>query len=96
MDSDFDEQLPSKYDSTTLARYILASESCKVSSRVFSLSPNLIAKQFLRGEEIGMLNALELATLLGVRVPKIKRTVEANENVYVIMERIDESTLKEA
>ena len=96
MNSEFNEQLFSKYDSTTLARYILASESCKVSSRVFSLSPNLIAKQFLRGEEIGMLNALELATLLGVRVPKIKRTVEANENVYVIMERIGGPTLEEA
>lgn len=49
MDSGFEEQLLSEYDSTTLTRYILESELSKVSSRVFSLSPNLIAKQFLHG-----------------------------------------------
>jgi hypothetical protein len=96
MDSKFDERLLSKYDSATLASYILESKLCEVSSRVFFLSPNLIAKQFLRGEETGMLNALELAMFLGVRVPGIKRTVEMNENVYIIMERINGQTLEEA
>lgn len=46
MGSGFEEQLLSEYDRTTLTRYILESEPCKVSSRVFFLSPNLIAKQF--------------------------------------------------
>ncbi|KAI1929758.1 hypothetical protein LOZ12_006886 [Ophidiomyces ophidiicola] len=96
MGSRFEEHLLSEYDSTTLTRYILESESCKDSSRVFFLSPNLIAKQFLCGEEIGMLNALQLATILGVRVPDIKRTIKTDENVYIIMERIRGQTLEEA
>ncbi|OJD16606.1 hypothetical protein AJ78_03246 [Emergomyces pasteurianus Ep9510] len=85
MGSGFEEQLLSEYDSTTLTHHILESESSKVYSRVFFLSPNLIAKQFLCGEEIGMLDVLQLATLLGVRAPSIKRTIETAENVYVVM-----------
>ncbi|OAX82440.1 hypothetical protein ACJ72_03202, partial [Emergomyces africanus] len=96
MGSGFEDQLLSEYDSTTLTHHILESESSKVSSRVFFLSPNLIAKQFLPGEKIDMLDALQLATLLGVRAPSIKRTIETAENVYVVMERIYGQTLDEA
>lgn len=43
-----------------------------------------------------MLNALQLATLLGVRVPGIKRTIETTDNVYIVMERIHGQTVEEA
>ncbi|KAG5293260.1 hypothetical protein I7I50_03613 [Histoplasma capsulatum G186AR] len=47
-------------------------------------------------EEIGMLNALQLATPLGIKAPGIKRTIKIAENVYVVMERIHGQTLDEA
>jgi hypothetical protein len=92
----FSEQLLLQYDGATLKHYILESESSKHSSSVFFLSPNLIAKQLLPGEETDMLEAMQCAGLLGVRVPSIKRVVESSDNVYIIMERIYGQTLEDA
>lgn len=96
MGAKFNEQLLLQYDSTTLGHYILESEPCRQSSSVFLLSPNLIAKQFLPGDETDVLEAMQCARLVGVRVPSVKRTIETSGNVYVIMERVYGQTLEEA
>ncbi|EEQ34760.1 uncharacterized protein MCYG_07579 [Microsporum canis CBS 113480] len=96
MGSRFEERFLSEYDCTTPTRYIHESESSNVSSRMFYRSPNLKAKQFLRDEEIDMFNARQLAKLLGIRAPGMKRTVETAENVFIVMERIYGQTLEEA
>lgn len=96
MGAKFNEQLLLQYDRETLRHHIRESKSCDDSSRVFFLSPNLIAKQFNPDDEKDVLEAMQCARRLGIRVPSIERVIEMSGNVYVIMERIHGQTLEEA
>ena len=84
------------YSNATLFEYIRQSPRLAPSSSVFLLSTNLIAKHYepeLVGDSI---RATEVARALGIRVPSIKRKIEANSNAYCVMERIEGVTLEEA
>ncbi|EEH10297.1 ankyrin repeat protein [Histoplasma capsulatum G186AR] len=92
--AEFDEKCLSQYDSATLVSHIV--ESCKLSLNVSLLSQNLVAKHYSRGKEVDVLEAMVRAGQLGIRVPCIRRTVERDNDFYIIMERIHGQTLEEA
>lgn len=93
MASAFQEDLLKSYTDLELARYIVSSPSCESSSRVFNLSPNLIAKQYDPSEVEDAVKATEVASQLGIRGPSIQRVIKNQENAYAIMDRIEGATL---
>lgn len=96
MCTEFEECLLQQYDDTTIVHYILESKPSQASSRVFFLSPNLVAKQYSRGEEEAAISAMECAGQLKIRVPSIHRVVKRNDDIYVISERVRGRTLEDA
>ncbi|BCS19895.1 uncharacterized protein APUU_20327S [Aspergillus puulaauensis] len=93
MASAFREDLLESYTDSELAHYIVSSPSCESSSRVFNLSPNLIAKQYESSEVQDAFKATEVARQLGIRGPSIQKVIKNQENAYAIMGRIQGATL---
>ena len=89
----FNEDLLLTYDTETLVHYIEASPKSKDSLSVNLLSTNFIPKGTAKTWEKDGLKAMELAQELHVRVPDIRRIVEWEGTIYVIMERIHGSNL---
>jgi hypothetical protein len=87
-----EEQLEG-YTDLELAHHIFCSSQCASSSRVFHLSSNLIAKHYEPSELEDALKATEVASQLGIRGPCVRRTIENGRNTYMIMDRIEGTTL---
>lgn len=96
MNSSFQERLLLTYSDATLFEYIRQSPRLAPFSSVYLLSTNLIAKYCEPELVEDSIRAAELARALGIRVPSIKRKIEANDNAYCVMERIEGITLEEA
>ncbi len=97
MDCSFQEQFLETYSNSDLVRYILECPTLSASiRRIFLLSPNLVAKQLIAAKAPDEIAAMKLSKKLHIRVPDIKRVVEDDRNVYVVMDRIQGTTLQEA
>ncbi|PLB54106.1 kinase-like protein [Aspergillus steynii IBT 23096] len=87
-----EEQLEG-YTDSELADHIVSSPRCESTSRVFHLSSNLIAKHYKPLELEDALKATEVASQLGIRGPCVRRTIKDQHNTYMIMDRIEGTTL---
>ncbi|KAL2868050.1 uncharacterized protein BJX67DRAFT_380258 [Aspergillus lucknowensis] len=93
MASSFLEKLLTEYSDSELAQQIVSSPWCTSSSRVVNLSPNLIAKRHDSSEVEDVIKATEVASQLGIRCPFIRKTIKTERNVYIIMDRLEGTTL---
>jgi serine/threonine protein kinase len=89
----FRQEMLDRYEDSEVALQIVSSPSCASSSRVFSLSPNLLAKQYDPLELEDSLKASAVASQLGIRVPFVRRVVQNDKNAYTIMDRLEGTTL---
>lgn len=87
-----EEQLEG-YTDSELAEHIVSSPRCVSTWRVFHLSSNLIAKHYQPFELEDALKATEVGSQLGIRGPCVRRTIEDQYDTYVIMDRIEGTTL---
>ncbi|EAW18030.1 uncharacterized protein NFIA_079720 [Aspergillus fischeri NRRL 181] len=89
----FHEELLEVYTDSDLAHYIACSPSCTSTSRVFNLSSNLIAKQYEPSDVEDALKATEVASQLRIRGPSVRKIIKTQENAYLIMNRVEGTTL---
>ncbi|KAI9747513.1 MAG: hypothetical protein M4579_007448 [Chaenotheca gracillima] len=92
----FEDDLLQKYLDDELQRYIVESPLITPFSRLSLLSANLLAKHYNPDLVEDTLTAMDVARELGVRVPRVFRTIICENNAYLIMERIQGTTLEEA
>lgn len=89
----FREELLERYTDVELAHHIVSSPLCAITSRVFNLSPNLLAKQYDPSDVEDALKATEVASQLGIRGLSVRKIIKNQENAYTIMDRIKGTTL---
>ena len=96
MSSSFEDDLLPIYSDDELEHLVQDSPRLAPTSRIFILSPNLLAKRYRPHLVEDAIKAMDVARELGVRVPCIKRTVKFKAAAYCIMERIKGTTLEKA
>ncbi|XP_044721552.1 uncharacterized protein HRG_04467 [Hirsutella rhossiliensis] len=88
----YDDQLLN-YTDAQIAHYIDILPCLPKHSNITLLSPKYLAKAFDEAEAKDAITAIEFASGLGIHVPRIKRSVLADNAVYCIMDRIPGATL---
>ncbi|OAL68710.1 hypothetical protein A7D00_7372 [Trichophyton violaceum] len=83
----FEEHLLYQYDEETLVHHINGSKISPGSSSLFSLSQNLVAKRYSRGEESGPLIAIRRARQLGIPGSHPRRRLDLLKLAKVIAAR---------
>lgn len=95
MSSTFRDDLLLSYEDADLVQHIGNSPQLSHCSSVSLLSVNFVSKECQPDLVEDALKAMELARQLGLRVPNVKRVVQFEGMVYLIMERIDGVSLEE-
>ncbi|KAH7311619.1 ankyrin repeat protein [Stachybotrys elegans] len=93
MDSTFDDEQVLSYTDAQIVHYFEILPRLPESPRITSLSAKYVAKHYHEEEAEDAIRAMEFASRLGVRVPRIKRIVHANGAVICIMDRIQGAPL---
>lgn len=94
MDLKFRDDLLDTYSDAVLIELIWASPSRFGASRIFYLSPRFIAKRYDSTAEImDSMAAVNIASVLGIRHPPVRRIIMNTANPFTIMEKIPGNTL---
>lgn len=93
MHPDFNDDELLHYTDAQITHYIDISPTLTNYSNVSLLSPKYVAKAYSKHEAEDAMKAMELASTLGIHVPRTQRTVRVDGIIYCIMDRIQGSTL---
>ncbi|PWY93549.1 hypothetical protein BO94DRAFT_621935 [Aspergillus sclerotioniger CBS 115572] len=92
-DSGFRDDLLQSYPDAELIQYIISSPKSPSSYDVHLLSSKYIAKTCSHAEAEDAIKAMEIAHNLGIRCPRVQRTVANKLDAHYIMNRIEGTTL---
>lgn len=95
MDSIFQDHQLHNYTDAQLLRHIENAPRLK-HTRAIPLSPKYLAKGYRTGAEDASLRAIEIASGLGIPVPRVHRTVQEENTSYCIMDHVPGKTLEAA
>jgi tRNA A-37 threonylcarbamoyl transferase component Bud32 len=87
------KELLEEYTDLELAHHIVSSPPCAFPSRVYNLFSNFIAKRYETSELEDALKATEVASQLGIRCPSVRKIIKNRGNAYIIMDRVEGTTL---
>ncbi|KAI0965553.1 ankyrin repeat protein [Xylaria arbuscula] len=93
MESLFVDEKLFDYTDVQLARHIETLPRLPEYEHIILLSPKYLAKAYHAPEMERAVKATELASALGVCVPRVRRTVSAGDGNYCIMDRIQGAAL---